>query len=323
MKIALQAVVLLSVTLLAYAAGPIGSASTRAAKPKIVFRNVVPRGARSNLLMTPKTSQPKCIGGTNVCLPSGAPQILTKAAKKCSIYNQCSFVDKFNKNSGRWLAADGYANGQPFNSWWSKSNAVINVGGKKAFLSISKVPAFGKPFRSGQLQTNQWYGYGCYEVRMKPVKQQGLISTFFTYTGPYDKAPGASGTHNEVDIEFVWKKQWGKLMMQANYFSRGKGGNEKYINLKFDPTKKFHNYAFKWTAKKIDWYVDGKKVYTAKKNVPKTSAGTHKIMMNLWPVSSAAAGWGGYYAFKGKRTAAYEAIRFTKGANCKIKNNFS
>lgn len=149
-----------------------------------------------------------------------------------------------------------------------------------------------------------------------------LISTFFTYTGKWDNAAGASGAHNEVDIEFVWKKKQGKLMMQANYFTNGGGGNERYINLKFDPSKKLHNYAFKWTEKKIVWFVDGKKVYSSWKNTPKATAGHHKIMMNFWPVTPMAAGWGGYYAYDGPRTVVYEAVRFTRGSKCKIVNKF-
>lgn len=149
-----------------------------------------------------------------------------------------------------------------------------------------------------------------------------LISTFFTYTGKWDHAPGAASSHNEVDIEFVWKKAQGKLMMQANYFTNGKGGNEHYIGLPFAPEKAFHNYGFRWTASKIEWFVDGKKVYTASKKTPKAHVSHHKIMMNFWSVSPKATGWGGWFKYQGPRTVLYDAVRFTKGANCKIMNNF-
>ncbi|WP_394810801.1 family 16 glycosylhydrolase [Bacillus halotolerans] len=33
------------------------------------------------------------------------------------------------------------------------------------------------------------YGYGLYEVRMKPAKNVGIVSSFFTYTGPTDGTP--------------------------------------------------------------------------------------------------------------------------------------
>lgn len=149
-----------------------------------------------------------------------------------------------------------------------------------------------------------------------------LISTFFTYTGKWDAHPGASGKHNEIDIEFVWKGYKGKLMMQCNYFTDGRGGNEHYIDLPFQPDERFHNYGFRWRPNQIEWYVDGKKVYTAWRNIPKASDGRHKMMINLWPVLRSAARWGGYYTFQGPKTAEYDAVRFTKGVNCKIRNRF-
>lgn len=110
--------------------------------------------------------------------------------------------------------------------------------------------------------------------------------------------------------------------MQTNYFTNGRGGHEKDISLKFDPSKGFHNYAFKWTPNRVEWYVDGKKVHSAFKNIPKVAMGGHKIMMNMWPVTSSAAGWAGHFRYRGPRTSQYEALRFTKGAGCKIRNRF-
>lgn len=246
----------------------------------------------------------------------------TVAKRACSDINQCSYVDRFKRVTDRWLAADGYANGNPFDAWWSKHRAVINLNAGELRLSVGRTPRFGKNHVAGQLQSTRWHGYGCYEVRMKPATQQGLISTFFTYTGRYDKHPGATSMHNEVDIEFVYRAAQGKFMMQANYFTNGRGGNEHFINLPFAPERRFHNYGFRWGPRKIEWYVDGRKVYTATRNIPQASNGNHKIMMNFWPVQDIAAGWGGYYQYGGPRTTMYRGVRFTRGANCRIQNRF-
>ena len=40
-------------------------------------------------------------------------------------------------------------------------------------------------------------GYGRYEVVMTAAKGNGIISSFFTYTGPYFGDP-----HDEIDFEF-------------------------------------------------------------------------------------------------------------------------
>lgn len=110
--------------------------------------------------------------------------------------------------------------------------------------------------------------------------------------------------------------------MQCNYFTNGRGGNEHYVKLPFAANKGFHNYGFRWGPRKIEWYVEGRKVYTAWKNTPKASMGNHKIMLNFWTVSSEAVGWGGYFTFRGPRKVLYEAVRYTKGEKCRIRNKF-
>lgn len=51
-------------------------------------------------------------------------------------------------------------------------------------------------------------------------------------------------------------------------------------DLGFDASENFHTYGFEWLPNKITWYVDGKPVYTAYNDIPKTPG---KIMMNTWP----------------------------------------
>lgn len=241
----------------------------------------------------------------------------------CTDANQCSFVDGFAAlDASRWTFAHDYANGVEFDNWWSNEMAEVDSRSGQMRLSVDEGERHGKPYKSGQMQTFKWHGYGCYEVRIRPPAQEGLITTFFTYTGKYDAAPGEDKFHNEVDLEFVYKRKYKKMSLQANFFTNGKGGNEKIIPLKFNPTKKMHNYGFKWTSKGVAWYVDGKKMYTARKNTPKIENGPHKIMMNVWPVSKHASGWGGNYEFDGVRSAVYSAVRFTRGEDCKIRNSF-
>lgn len=93
--------------------------------------------------------------------------------KRCSAVSQCSYVDQFKSRNGRWVAANNYANGGPFGSWWSRTKAVIDYWTGKAKLSIGNKRKFGEGYVGGQLQTVNWHGYGCFEVRMKPVKQEG------------------------------------------------------------------------------------------------------------------------------------------------------
>lgn len=136
-----------------------------------------PSNGRGTTEVKPSTSLPTITddgpihGARN---PVGGDGKLPSAKQNgCPDWNQCSFVEHFNKKTDRWIAADGYANGNPFDAWWSKGKTVIDLGAKKLKLSIGNNPNFGKPYAAGQLQSTRWHGYGCYEVRMKPVFQQG------------------------------------------------------------------------------------------------------------------------------------------------------
>lgn len=107
---------------------------------------------------------------------------------------------------------------------------------------------------------------------MKPIKNDGVVSSFFTYTGPSDNNPW-----DEIDIEFLGKDT---KKVQFNYFTNGIGSHEFIYDLGFDAREEFHVYDFEWRKDSITWYVDGAVVHTVTEDIPSTSA---KIMMNVWP----------------------------------------
>lgn len=128
------------------------------------------------------------------------------------------------------------------------------------------------PYSGGEFRSKDFYGYGKYEVSMKPIKNDGVVSSFFTYTGPSDNNPW-----DEIDIEFLGKDT---TKVQFNYFRDGKGGHEYLYDLGFDASESFHTYGFEWHKDKIIWFVDGKEVYRLEgTTIPVTKA---KLMMNAW-----------------------------------------
>jgi len=175
-----------------------------------------------------------------------------------------------NSNASTMEIANGWSNGGQFNVTWRKSNCTFNED--KMQLVISEDKAGGSiPYAGAEYRTRKFYGYGRYEVSMKPIKNDGVVSSFFTYTGPSDKNPW-----DEIDIEFLGKDT---TKVQFNYFTGGRGNHEYMHELGFDASEEFHTYAFEWHADKIVWFVDGVEVYTATSNIPKTRG---KIMMNAW-----------------------------------------
>ena len=119
--------------------------------------------------------------------------------------------------------------------------------------------ALGEPYSSGNYQSTGFYGYGCYEASFRPVAESGVVSSFFSFAGPYDN--GGNGKHNEIDIEFLG---YDTRSFQANYWTNDDayaGGHEAMVYLDFDASQAFHRYAFKWHSGGIEWYVDGARVY--------------------------------------------------------------
>ena len=193
---------------------------------------------------------------------------------------------------------DGYGNGSVFNVEWNDENVTYEDGVAK--LAISEVPETAVseyPYYGAELRTSKWYHYGFYSVSMKPSKDSGTASTFFTYTGPYGEYDEEGNLHpwDEIDIEFLGKDT---TKVQFNYYVNGNGGHEHMYDLGFDASEEFHTYGFLWEEDAITWYVDGKPVYqvteeaAGEDGLPSTPG---RIMLNHWCGTEEAEGWMGEY----------------------------
>ena len=193
---------------------------------------------------------------------------------------------------------DGYGNGSVFNVEWNDENVTYEDGVAK--LAISEVPETAEseyPYYGAELRTSKWYHYGFYSVSMKPSKDSGTASTFFTYTGPYGEYDEEGNLHpwDEIDIEFLGKDT---TEVQFNYYVNGKGGHEYMYDLGFDASEEFHTYGFLWEEDAITWYVDSKPVYqvteeaAGEDGLPSTPG---RIMLNHWCGTEEAEGWMGEY----------------------------
>ncbi|WP_372237767.1 glycoside hydrolase family 16 protein [Paenibacillus sp. P46E] len=171
-------------------------------------------------------------------------------------------------NTELWNKTDGYSNGDMFNCTWREDNIKF-AGDGLMTLSITS-PSSGE-FDGAEYRSLDKYSYGRYEIQMKPAANPGVVSSFFTYTGPSEGEPW-----DEIDIEFLGKNT---QQMQLNYFTDGVGKHEQVIDLGFDASQEFHWYGFDWKKNSITWYIDGRPVHTATENIPSTPG---RIMMNLW-----------------------------------------
>jgi beta-glucanase (GH16 family) len=197
-------------------------------------------------------------------------------------------------DTGAWNKAN-WANGSMFNCGWLPDQVAFD-GDSTMTLYLDNTASHGKSFSSGEYRTNEKFGYGYFEVRMKAAKANGIVSTFFLYTDkPWD----------EIDIEILGKDT---TKVQFNYFVNGGGGHESLQNLGFDASVDFHTYAIEWRNGFIKWYVDGSPKHTvATARVP---AHAMQIMMNLWP-GIGVDGWLNAFSYKAPLNASYDYVRYT------------
>lgn len=176
-------------------------------------------------------------------------------------------IDTQNWQKGSWKNPD------PFNCTWRENN--INLVDGKVAITLDKDTQGGStPYSSGELRSTKEYGYGLYQVNMKPAKNIGVNSSFFTFTGPSTDKP--TEPWDEIDIEFLGKDT---TKVQFNYYTNGVGKHEYIYDLGFDASASYHTYSYEWHENCIIWRVDGEVAHIAYDNIP-----THpgKIMMNLW-----------------------------------------
>lgn len=213
------------------------------------------------------------------------PAVTAEAADSpyCAAVEQAApeggfFFDFAKKMPKEAFASHGWTNGSVFDTNWYSDNVTFNSKRMQLVVDEELGQGWSDPtvqYTGGEFRTKteNRYHYGLYEVCMKPFKCSGMVSSFFTYTGPYDNPPTQ---WDEIDIEFLGKDT---TKVQFNYFTDSQGNHEKLYDLGFDAAEGFHVYAFDWEPDSITWYVDGKEVHKVTENIPVTPS---MVMANAW-----------------------------------------
>lgn len=147
------------------------------------------------------------------------------------------------------------------------------------------------------------------------------ISSFFIHTDTYNAVKGRSKRTNSVNLGFLWNTDLKRMMYRVTYTKDGKPGPVQDVFPRFDVSKSFHNYGFKFTAKEIIWYLDGVPVFSYSRNIPKLNDGPFRIFLNAW-VTDPLANFGGRFFFQSRRVTEFAAVRFTRGPQCTFKRFF-
>lgn len=240
----------------------------------------------------------------SACNPGEEKEPLTDSAP-----TGATLADFTDGKAETFFASDGWTNGSVFNAWWSAEQVTYSEGA--AHLGIAEnaegSAADNNGYYAGELRSYQYFGYGDYEVTMKPSRKTGTASTFFVCTGPYDTdEEGNENPWDEIDIEFLGQDT---TKVQFNYYVDGVGGHEYMYNLGFDASETYHKYGFRWTAEYIVWFVDGVPVYKVEKaeDTPMPST-PGRILMNYWSGTPEAEGWMGVFTDPDDTTSDYKKI---------------
>ncbi len=180
------------------------------------------------------------------------------------------YEDFRDGSSSYFFASSGWTNGNPFDCGWYAANAVFADGALTLRIDEDSTGRYN--YSGAEYRPYDHYHYGYYETSMQAIKNDGVVTSFFTYTGPSESNPW-----DEIDIEILGKDT---TKVQLNYFTDGVGYHEFLYDLGFDAADGYHTYGFDWQPDHITWYVDGEAIHTAYDAIPSTPG---RIMMNVWP----------------------------------------
>jgi len=141
-------------------------------------------------------------------------------------------------------------------------------------LTLSNEPYMGRGRTGASYKSRDLYSFGRYDIIMKAARGDGVISAFYTYTGPVFGTP-----HDEIDFEFLGRNT---REVQLNYFVAGVPQLGYAAPLDFDAADGFHLYTIEWGPDKIIWYADGKEIFRVAKSAQDMPEHPGKIIAEIW-----------------------------------------
>lgn len=182
-----------------------------------------------------------------------------------------SFDEEFNSplNSSRWVEPLWGQTNPPSESEVYTPGGVSVQNGKLSLTATkTQQPVSGKNWTSGRIDTGPILGqkptgysflYGYVEGSMKLVAGQGLWPAFWMLTDPNPAGVYKDVANGEIDIMEELGKQ--PQVDQVHYLQGG-GNLGTGVSTGVDLSQGFHTYAVNWQPGKIDYYFDGKLVWS-------------------------------------------------------------
>lgn len=164
------------------------------------------------------------------------------------------------------------------------------------------------------------YLYGRFEVGMRSVGVDGVVSSFFLYN--LDVGCNWPAENNEIDIEMTGNKQ--NLLFTTHY--PGPWYHTDSLLPAFNPHDSIHEYAIEWEPGVVRWFVDGQLANVQSQPFVTGLIYPMRIVMNLW-VSNLVSWVGPWNSANLPLQSEYEYVNcyaYTPGAGTSgTNNNFS
>jgi endo-1,3-1,4-beta-glycanase ExoK len=204
------------------------------------------------------------------------------------------FVDEMKTlDPARWFVSHGWSNGSFVGTDWRREQ--VRTGDGFATLVLEANDDAKEGFSSGEIQTHAFFRYGHFEVRLQAAKGEGVVTGFFTYTGPT-----FGDRWDEIDVEILGRNT---RRVEFNYFTDGVNTGGVGIDLPFDAAEGMHVYGIEWLPDRINWYVDGTLLHTEAGARGPLPDRPQKLYIDLWN-GRGVDGWTGRFRWRGEPVAA-------------------
>lgn len=210
-----------------------------------------------------------------------------------------AFVDAFKDTAlSNWHLADYDFTHPKFDTDWRRTQVRLDQG---LYLKLSSKSGAANRFDGASIRRLGVTHYGRYEVVMQPVRGEGIVTGFFTYSGPY------YGTrHDEIDIEFLGRDT---TQMHVAWFVDGVLNN-RFIDLGFDAADRPRAYAFEWRAEGIRWFVEDRLVFEVDHQSGPLPQVPGHLFANIWAVDPELDSWAGTPRHRDSRAAYVREVSF-------------
>ena len=201
-----------------------------------------------------------------------------------------------------WFLSDFAVQRQSFRTAWKRRSISFAPDGGVDLALVPAPAEAQKDFFGAEVQRRQRTHFGRYEVVMTAARGEGVISSFFTYTGPH-----FGDAHDEIDFEFLGRdttKVW------LNRFVDGQKLPGRWLDLGFDAAEGPHLYRFDWFPDRLVWYVDGRELMRVTADEMAIPQIPQRIYFNIWAGGPGQVGWSGNAPDDMRAQARYNCVSY-------------